>query len=230
MNTRTTLIITLIFGLTFPLFARIGETPEECVQRYGATLKGTPSKHGFWDSEQRHEKNGVRISIRFLRGQDGVLHAEYLEYQPVNRSEFKLSPERTKSLMDIVSTNWVTLTLIPLPPTPTNAAPDTAKILTRTSKVKVITMEKTGGIEEQRLQKEAEERKALRDSIESRNREVRRIKERLGAIARPGIPCWEVPHEAYAAGNDSTLVIFSQAYMKAYEKHVETSTAPLQGF
>ncbi len=228
MRRYALLVFMLTTGLCPLLFARIGETPEACDQRYGPQLQtGTPTR-GFWDAEQRHEKNGVRISIRFLRNAEGVLQAEYLEYKPMDLTDVPLSEDRIQSLLNIISTNWTKLTLIPLPPPPTNTTPDTIRTMVRTSKVKVITLEKKGGIEEQRLKQEAAARKAMLDVIESQNRETTQLKNKIIKLTRNGLTYWQ-SSQAYAAGNSSSLCVMSAAYMKAYEKHIEDAAAALKG-
>lgn len=231
MRRRALAAVLFTLGATPLLFARIGESPEACDQRYGPPLKAGSPTRGFWATEQRHEKNGFRIVVRFLRHEDGTFTAGYVEYTPMNPSDFSFTDERTRSLLEIVSTEWTKLAPIPLPPPPVpiNTATNSIRTLARTSKVKVITIEQTGGIEERRRKQEAAERKALVDSIESQNRETKRVKDLLGKVTRPDLTCWRSP-EAYAAGNNSLLIIISRAYLAAYEKQIADTAAALQKF
>ncbi len=220
-----------------PLPARIGETPERCAERY--VLKQTPVKfaRGFWDKEQYYEKNGIQLSIRFLRSPEDGLRADYIEYRPISTSGVTLSEVKIHSLLSIVSTNWSKL--LPLPPLtpPTNAVPDSTRTLARTSKTKIITLEQTSGIEEKRLKKEAAERKALAELIENRNRKIAHLKDVIGVTMIPGTNFWHTAH-AYACGNDTCLTLFTEAYVKAYDHHIASERAlqrkaaatPLKGF
>ena len=223
--------------LASSLPARIGETPERCAERYA--LKQVPAKltKGFWDKEQFYEKNGIQLSIRFLRSPEDGLRAEYIEYRPISTSGVTLSEVKINSLLSIVSTNWSKL--LPLPPLtpPTNAVPDSTRTLTRTSKTKIITLEQTSGIEEKRLKKEAAERKILAELIENRNREIAHLKDVIGVKIIPGTNFWHTA-QAYACGDDTSLTLFTEAYVKAYDHHVALEKAlqrraaatPLKGF
>jgi hypothetical protein len=240
MNRYVILSLLLATAFAKPLEARIGETPEMCAERY--SLKQTPlrSTKGFWDMEQCYEKSGIQLSIRFLNSPEGGLRAEYIEYRPVNQSIVNLSEVKINSLLSTISTNWTKL--LPLPPLPpltaaTNAVPDPTKTLVRTSKVKIITLEKTSGIEEKRFKKEAAERKALAEEIENRNREITHLKNVVGITTIPGTNFWQTAR-TYACGNETTLTIFTDAYVKAYDRHVafekarqrRSEATPLQGF
>lgn len=229
MNYRVLLFLACLVISVLPLQARLGETPEACEQRYGPKLKANIYSHGFWDAEQRHEKNGIAVTVRFLRDTDGVLRAGYLEYKSADPNVLRLTEERTKVLMNLVSTNWTRLELLPLPAPLTNAPPDTARTMARTSKTKLITMEEKGGIAEERRKKEAAERKTLIESIEARNTEVTHIKSLMSRASTGARRYWDSP-DALAAESESRLVVMSRHYLSTYERKVETSTSPLKGF
>jgi hypothetical protein len=219
------------------LMARIGETPGACAERYGLRLTTEKQKPGFWDQEERYEKNGIRLTIRFLKNEADELRAEYIEYKPIDAKSLPLSAVKINALLETVSTNWTELIpLPPLPPPPTNAV-DTVKIMQRTSKVKIVSMEKTNGIEEKRRKKEVAEHKEKVDALNARNQEISQLKETFAKMAIPGTNVWTTT-EAYAAGDPSSLTIISEAYKKAYIHQVASEKArakkaeatPLSGF
>ena len=227
----------IVVSLTLPLLARIGETPDACAERYGLKLTTEKQKPGFWDQEQRYEKNGIHLTIRFLKNEGNELRAEYIEYKPIDSKSLPLSEVKINALLETVSTNWTALIpLPPLPPPPTNAV-EAIKTMQRTSKVKVVSMEKTNGIEEKRRKKEAADRKEKVDIIDARNREITQLKETFAKMAIRGTNFWSSA-EAYAAGDPSSLTIISETFKKAYTRHVASEKArekkaeatPLSGF
>lgn len=236
---KTRLILTFLLIITFarPLPARLGETPDECAARYGLRLNSSSPKAGFWDKEQCYEKNGIHLTIRFIPGPRNELQAGYIEYHPVNRTNTSLSEIHIRGLLDIVSTNWTLLAPLPLPSASTNTMAPSRSTLARPSKTKIITMEQTAGIEERRMQKEQEERRAQLDSVTKHNREVTRIKDQIGKLTVPGVRYWK-SEAAYATSGDNFLTILSTNYVNAYTRQAAREinrkkayeSTPLKGF
>lgn len=237
MNTRLILTLFLAMACAHPLPARLGETPDECAARYGLRLNTAAPKTGFWSKEQCYEKNGIRLTVRFIPGHGGELKAGYIEYQPVNRTNQPLSEIHIRGLLDTVSTNWTLLVTRPLPPAATNAPPPSRAILARSSRTKIITMEKTAGIEDKRLQKEQEEYREQLDAVNKHNREVSRIRDQMAKLTLPGSRFWK-SDAAFATGGDNVLTILSQDYVNAYTRQADREsnrkkayeTTPLKGF
>jgi hypothetical protein len=75
------MMFVVALGFT-PLFARVGETLEQCVKRYGKATQ-IPPVYDF-GSEARDlayynfEKNGIAIQIGFLHGQAGDLSFQHI--------------------------------------------------------------------------------------------------------------------------------------------------------
>lgn len=237
---RHSLLILLALGAFGPgAEARIGETPTQCAERYGLKLATpTNSANAFWAREERYEKNGIRLAIRYLKDENGTLHAGCIEYKAIKPKETPISEVQTKALLANVASDWTPLALLPPPPPPpTNTPPEAAKGLARTSKVKVISLEKISGAEEQRLKKEQEAQRAKVQEIEAHNREVTQLKARFLRMAVAGTNLW-TSSEAVAAGSPAVLTLISREYLEAYDQHEareeghreRAAATPLKGF
>ncbi len=237
MNTRLILGILLAASFALPLPARLGETPEECALRYGLRLTPAARTTGFWADEQCYEKNDIRLTIRFIPKSGGGLQAGYIEYRPVDRAGKPLSDVHVKGLLDAVSTNWSLLSHLPQPPAATNNTASSRTTLARTAKTKIITMEKTAGIEDKRLQKEQEARRTQLEAVKKHNLEITRAKNQISKLTLPGPRCWQCD-AAYATGGDDRLTILSTNYVSAYTRHAageirrrkSFEATPLKGF
>lgn len=217
----TTLLATLFIP---PAFARLGETAEDCNLRYGERYTETVGA-GFWAAERKYEKNGVKITIRFLRKNDSSLKAEYIEYRPIDTYTNRLTEVKIAALLENVSTHWTKLAQIMIPPTPIKPPPpSSSKTFASETKKRVITIGETTGLDKKQAEKEARERKELLDSIAARNKAMTELKAKIGKIASYSENSWE-SSKAYAAGSYSCLTIFSAAYMNAYDHQVEIEEA-----
>jgi len=208
-----------------PALARLGETSGECSLRYRVQCAETEGQ-GFWAVERKYEKNGFEITIRFLL-ENKDLVAEYIEYRPTDLVTNRFTYAKIKALLvNNVSTNWIKLTeLTPPPPAPPKPAPDPAKpSFGRTSRTRVITMGEIADSAKRQEEKEAKERKALLDSIDAKNREISDLRTKIGKITMSGNAHWKTRH-AYAASSDSVLTIFTDTYMKAFDRQAEIDQA-----
>lgn len=233
----TLAILSATLFMATPGFARLGETPEQCDERYGSKYTEAAGQ-GFWAAERKYEKGGVRITIRFLRGEAGTRTAEYIEYKPINTTSNRMTASKAEGLLQLVSQSWTPLTLITPPPQTEKPPPDPAKTLGTTHAPKVITIEKASGEEKRRADKEAKSRQQLLENIAARNKRMQQLKDKISKItAVTADTTWKSP-EAYAAGNQYGLTIFSAAFMNAYDHQVEIEKArqakedatPLSGF
>lgn len=77
---------------------RLGETPAQCVARYGNPLQ-TYREVGM--GKARFRKNGFELMITFL---DGL--AECIEYQKLDKEHKTFSQEEIKVLLSINGENW----------------------------------------------------------------------------------------------------------------------------
>ena len=223
MKLFATLIFVFAALLVSPAMARLGETSDECNQRYGEQYTEAVGK-GFWAAERKYEKNGVHVTIRFLRKGDGPLKAEFIEYKPVKLADDRLTEAKIKALMDNVSTEWVRLTTKVAPPVPVKPPPDPSKSLTTDKKTRVISIGETTGYDKKQAEKVAKERKELLDSIAARNRDMSALRAKIGKIAFGGGEAW-ASSRAFAIGNPSSLTLFSDAYMNAFDHQVELEKA-----
>lgn len=217
------LLLAALF-MVAPVFARLGETPEQCDERYGSKYTETAGQ-GFWAAERQYEKGGIRITIRFLRDQAGARKAEYIEYKPLNTTSNRLTEAKTEGLLQIVSRTWIPLTLLTPPPQTHKPAADPSRTLGGTRTSRIITLEKATGEDKRRAEKEAKDRKDMLDQIAARNKVIQRQKEKIRKIT--GISSgttWKSP-EAYASGTSGSLAIFSTAYMNAYDHQAGTEKA-----
>jgi hypothetical protein len=62
------IVITTLLALAFPAMARIGETPAECIKRYGEAVKINRE-----DNSMSFVKSGFFIHVVFLEGKAGQL-------------------------------------------------------------------------------------------------------------------------------------------------------------
>jgi hypothetical protein len=234
---RALAILSATLFMATPGFARLGETPEQCDERYGSKYTESAGQ-GFWAAERKYEKGGVRITIRFLRGEAGGRTAEYIEYKPINTTSNRMTASKTEGLLQLVSQNWTPLTLITPPPQTEKPPPDPAKTLGTTHAPKVITIEKASGEEKRRADKEAKSRQELLVNIAARNKRMQQLKDKISKITTvTADTTWKSP-EAYAAGNQYSLTIFSAAFMNAYDhqagiekaRQAKEDATPLSGF
>ena len=96
----------LVTFLAATAWGRLYETPEQCDQRYGLeySQKGPDQ---FWALSRDYKKNGVTVSIRFIRGMTGSKVAGMVSYN-VN---FGVSGpgELREKIRDTVSKSWTLL-------------------------------------------------------------------------------------------------------------------------
>lgn len=201
---------------TMPASARLGETPDQCDERYG-TKYTEAAGQGYWSAERKYEKNGVRITIRFLRNETGARTAEYIEYKPVNTATNRLTPAKIEGLLALVAPSWTALTPIAPPSQPVKPIQDSSKQLSAPHTKKVIRIGETSGRDKRQAEKDAQDRKEFLESIAAKNREIKKQKDKILKVTTVSAEtAWQCP-QAYAAGGPSALVIFSAAYMHAYD-------------
>ena len=90
----------LIWGfLVGDTFARYGETPEQCVERYGAATTNLP---GYADVDQVavHSKDGLSITVFFTRGYDKKITAGMIFYTPAKPFSYGFSCVKDMALDD----------------------------------------------------------------------------------------------------------------------------------
>lgn len=209
-----------------PSQARLGETSEECHLRYRVQCTETEGQ-GFWSVERKYEKNGFEITIRLLPGSNNTLAANYIEYRPLDPATNRFTEASIKTLLLAnVPTDWTKLTeLTPPPPAPPKTAPDPAKsTFGRTSRKDIITIGAITDPAKRQAEKEARERKALLDSIDARNRDISALRTKIGKITTGGDTCWQSSN-AYATCSDSFLTIFTETYMKAFDRQAKIDQA-----
>lgn len=217
------LLLAALF-MVAPAYARLGETPEQCDERYGSKYTETAGQ-GFWAAERQYEKGGIKITIRFLKDQAGARKVEYIEYKPLNTTSNRLTEAKTEGLLQIVSRTWTPITLLTPPPQTHKPAADPSRTLGGTRTSRILSIEKSTGDDKRRAEKEAKERKELLDQIATRNKVIQEQKEKIRKIT--GISSgttWKSP-EAYATGTSACLAIFSTAFMAAYDQQSGTEKA-----
>jgi hypothetical protein len=220
-----------------PGFARLGETPDQCDERYGSKYTETAGQ-GYWAAERKYEKGGVRITIRFLRDETGNRKAEYIEYKPINTTTNRMTASKAEGLLQHVSRDWTPLALITPPPVTQKPPPDPARTLGTMQSRKVLTIEKSTGEDKRKAEKEAKARQELLASIAAKNSQIQHLKDRISKITSvSATTIWRSP-EAYAVENPSSLTIFSVAFLNAYDHQARIEKArkakedatPLTGF
>ena len=225
MNPFTVAALILSVTLTTPALARLGDTPEECSQRYGAkyTEKGG---EGFWTAERIYEVNGIRLTFRFLPAKDGASRAAYVDYKPVRG---KMSEVQVQTLLETVTKNWA----------PVTELRDEKKVETKTMQEadktrrlqgakKIITIESSSGADKRKKEKEEKERQDYLAALAAKNKMITETKNRIRTTAewyetRTGeaLNCW-TSQAAFAGSSPQRVVIFTSEYLQNHEKGAET--------
>jgi len=207
-------------------FARLGDTPDQCNQRYGAkyTEKGG---EGFWTAERIYEINGIRITLRFLPTNDGTTKAAYIDYKPILG---KMSEVQIQTLLGTVSKEW----------TPLTELHDEKKVESKTSleaeqtrklqgSKKVISIESSSGSDKRKKEVEEKERQDYLTSLAAKNKTINATKDRVRSAVewyepRSGdaLNFWTLP-TAFAGSSPQRVVIFSSEYLRLHEKGAETN-------
>jgi hypothetical protein len=218
-------------------FARLGDTPDQCDERYGSKYTETAGQ-GFWAAERKYEKSGVQITIRFLRNEQGTRIAEYIAYKLTNATTNRMTPSKIEGLLNSVAPEWTPITLITPPPVNEKPVPDPKKTLNSSTAKKRITIEQSAGLDKRKAEKEALDRQNLLNSIAAKNSEIQVLKNKIKKITTLSADtAWQSP-KAYAVSTTSSLVLFSAAFLTAYDHQAEIEKArqakedssPLPGF
>jgi hypothetical protein len=238
MNPYLRLIFLVAILFIVPsVFARLGDTPDQCDERYG--LKYTEiGGQGFWAAERKYEISGVQITIRFLRSESGARTAEYIGYKLTNTTTNRMTPSKIEGLLNSVASEWTPITLITPPPVNEKLLPDPKKTLNSSNAKKRITIEQSAGLDKRKTEKEALDRQNLLNSIAARNSEIQQLKNKIKKITTLSADtAWQSP-KAYAVSTTSSLVLFSAAFLTADDHQAEIEKArqakedasPLPGF
>ncbi|MEI7879704.1 MAG: hypothetical protein WCI95_02400 [bacterium] len=95
------LIVSLLVwvGLVGAAFARFGETPEQCIERYGAAVTNLP---GFGDIERVaiHSNDNITITVVFMRGYDNKITARSIFYTRVKPFAYDFSSVKDMAAED----------------------------------------------------------------------------------------------------------------------------------
>lgn len=114
----------LVSFLTCPTYARLGETPDQCNQRYGTNYTETVNK-AFYPLERVYSTRGLQVTVRFLPPRKGValpkgtLLAGFIRFDVPG---ILLPPDTVKGLLATETGAWDELSmpsLMPAPPPPT---------------------------------------------------------------------------------------------------------------
>ncbi len=215
--------LALSLALTLPSLARLGDTPDQCNQRYGAkyTEKGGD---GFWTAERVYEVNGIRLTLRFLPATNGTTKAAYIDYKPIRG---KMSDVQIQTLLETVAKNWAPLT--ELREEKSNSPKPAAESgLTGHHTKKVTTIESKGDIERRKKLKEEKERQDVQMALATKNKLIKDTQERIRNAVEWYEPrtsetlnIWTTPN-AFAGSSPQRVVIFASEYLKQHEKGAET--------
>jgi len=106
------ILLLMIFGvLAGKAFARFGETPEQCEERYGAALTNLP---GYSDVERVaiHKKDNLTITVVFFRSNDKPTTAGLIFYSLAKPFSYgfscvlDLTPEDEDAILSTVEGQW----------------------------------------------------------------------------------------------------------------------------
>ncbi len=92
-------------------FARFGETPEQCIERYGAAVTNLPG-HGDVERVAIHTKDDLSITIVFFRGSDNkstaglILYSKAKPFSPGFSSVSDIAPENEAVILSTVKGQW----------------------------------------------------------------------------------------------------------------------------
>ncbi len=92
-------------------FARFGETPEQCVERYGAAVTTLPG-HGDVERVAIHSKDNLSITIVFFRGADNkstaglIFYSSAKPFSPVFYFGSDIAPENEVVILSTVKGQW----------------------------------------------------------------------------------------------------------------------------
>lgn len=221
----------LMIMTSAPALARLGETPEQCNQRYGAkyTEKGG---EGFWTAERIYEINGIQLSFRFLPAQDGTTKAAYVDYKPLHG---KMSEVQIQTLLETVAKDWAPLTELrdeKKTESKVKAEADQTKRLHGNNK-KIITIESSAGADKRKLEREEKERKEYLETLASKNKNISENQNRIqsavtwyGSRSGEALSYWIRPN-AFAGSSPQRVVIFTSEYLRQHEKGAETNTGKI---
>jgi hypothetical protein len=225
MNPSLLASLVIILALTTPVFARLGDTPEQCNQRYGAkyTEKGGD---GFWTAERVYEVNGIRLTFRFLPAKDGLSRAAYVDYKP---AKGKMSEVQIQTLLETVTKDWKPLTeLRDEKKNATKAALEAEKARPLHGTKKFVSIESSSGSDKRKKEKDEKEREEYLTTLAAKNKLINESKDRIRTTAewyepRTGeaLNCWTSP-TAFAGSSPQRVVIFTSEYLRQHEKGAET--------
>ena len=229
--------LSIILLMAHTTFARLGDTPDQCDERYGSKYNETAGQ-GFWAAERKYEKSGVQITIRFLRNERGTRIAEYIAYKLTNTTTNRMTPGKTEGLLTLVAPTWTPITLITPPPVNEKPLPDPKKTMNSSKAKRLITIEQSAGLDKRKAAKEAQERQDLLNSIATQNNDIQQLKNKIKKITTLSADTAWQSSAAYAVGTTSSLVLFSAAFLNAYDhqeeiekaRQVKEDAAPFTGF
>lgn len=107
--TRTVLIALFIATITATAHARLGETPDQCEQRYGKAVREIPGR-GPIEYCRVYRKDGISISAVFIKGRTTpkagcILYTTHQGDSTYSRTR-KLTSEEQQSLLQTVPGTW----------------------------------------------------------------------------------------------------------------------------
>lgn len=213
--------------LAAPAFARLGDTPEQCNQRYGAKYTEKAGE-GFWTAERIYEVNGIRLTLRFLPAHDGTSRAAYADYKPIRG---KMSDVQIQTLLETVAKDWTPLTeLHDEKKVDSESTVEADKTRSLKSTKKVISIEASSGSDKRKKEKEEKDRQDYLANLAAKNKIISETKDRVRSAAdwyepRSAVPLnfWVLP-TAFAGSNPLRVVIFTSEYLQQHEKVAETKT------
>lgn len=219
-------LVSLILSLTLtiPVLARLGDTPEQCSQRYGAKYT-EKAGDGFWTAERIYELNGIRLTLRFLPAPDGTSKAAYVDYKPVRG---KMSEVQVQTLLATVAKEWIPLTELreekKTEKKPTAGFDENKSSLHTKKVIRISDSEKS------QKEKEEMERQNHLAALAAKNKIITETKDRVRSAIewyepRSGeaMTFWTIP-TAFAGSSPQRVVIFTREYLRQHEKGAETNT------
>jgi hypothetical protein len=228
MNLSALALLFISLILSTPAFARLGDTPEQCNQRYGGKYieKGG---EGFWTAERSYEINGIRLTLRFLPASDGTTKAAYIDYKPIMG---KMSEVQIQTLLGTVAKDWTPLTeLREEKKVESKATMESARTRTLQSSKKIISIEASSGSDKRKKEAEEKAREDYLKDLAAKNKAINATKDRVRSAVE-----WYEPRSgdalnffttrhAFAGSSPQRVVILSPEYLQQHEKGAETTTA-----
>jgi hypothetical protein len=193
MKNGVWLALMMVLAVAPAAWARLGETAEQCSERYGRDFTEKPASN-FWAFERIYVKNGIEASIRFLAEPRGVNKAGWVRYKPLKEYKNKFSDELLQSLLHTVPGDWQELVR-------TSAPPATVHGTEKDTSAKDLS-------------------KKERDALEARGKRIKETVAEIEKVAGNPGKCW-AGEKAYATAGKNGLTIFSEEYLGRFERWSE---------